>query len=325
LTVIKCAGGGSRRHRNGAAENKIGVERRTGVRTDGDGVMKVVILAGGYGTRLSEETGVIPKPLVEIGGRPILWHIMRIYSHHGFNEFVICCGYKGDVIKDYFLRRLRHQGDLTVDLGKNRVEFHRNVTEPWKVTLADTGEKTMTGGRLKRIRDYIGDSPFCLTYGDGVGDIDIGALVKFHRAQGALGTVTAVQQPGRFGAINLSDDRPRASGFREKGAADGPIINGGFFVMEPEVLDMIEGDSTVWEEGPLRMLTERDQLAVYRHHGFWQNMDTLNDKMILQAMWDKGNPPWQIWAGSDEKPRAEIAARSKRPSVVGQFATSGGR
>jgi glucose-1-phosphate cytidylyltransferase len=294
-------------------------------RPEGDCVMKVVILAGGYGTRLSEETGIIPKPLVEIGGRPIIWHIMRIYSHYGLNEFIICCGYKGEVIKDYFLNRLPHQGDLTIDLRMNRLEFHRSTTEPWTVTLADTGEKTMTGGRLKRIRDYIGNSTFCLTYGDGVSDIDIGALVKFHYAQGALGTVTAVQQPGRFGAINLSSDRPRAAGFREKGATDGPVINGGFFVIEPEVLDMIEGDDTVWEEGPLRMLTERDQLAVYRHHGFWQNMDTLRDKMILQAMWDTGNPPWRIWGRSGEQRHAEVPTHSDSPSLAVQPANSGGR
>jgi len=285
--------------------------------------MKVVILAGGYGTRLSEETGIIPKPLVEIGGRPIIWHIMRIYSHYGFNEFIVCCGYKGEAIKDYFLHRLPHLGDLTIDLRRNRLEFHRSTTEPWKVTLADTGEQTMTGGRLKRIRDYIGDSTFCLTYGDGVSDVDIGALVKFHHAQGALGTVTAVQQPGRFGAINLSSDRPRAAGFREKGATDGPVINGGFFVIEPEVLDLIEGDDTVWEEGPLRLLTERDQLAVYRHHGFWQNMDTLRDKMILQAMWDSGNPPWRIWGGSGEVNRAEVPSHANSPSLVAQPANPG--
>jgi glucose-1-phosphate cytidylyltransferase len=285
--------------------------------------MKVVILAGGYGTRLSEETGIIPKPLVEIGGRPIIWHIMRIYSHYGFNEFIVCCGYKGEAIKDYFLHRLPHLGDLTIDLRRNRLEFHRSTTEPWKVTLADTGEQTMTGGRLKRIRDYIGDSTFCLTYGDGVSDVDIRALVKFHHAQGALGTVTAVQQPGRFGAINLSSDRPRAAGFREKGATDGPVINGGFFVIEPEVLDLIEGDDTVWEEGPLRLLTERDQLAVYRHHGFWQNMDTLRDKMILQAMWDSGNPPWRIWGGSGEVNRAEVPSHANSPSLVAQPANPG--
>ncbi|KIZ47877.1 MULTISPECIES: glucose-1-phosphate cytidylyltransferase [Rhodopseudomonas] len=278
--------------------------------------MKVVILAGGYGTRLSEETGIVPKPLVEIGGRPIIWHIMQIYSHYGLNDFVICCGYKGEAIKDYFLNRLPHQGDLTIDLASNRLEFHRSTTERWKVTLADTGEKTMTGGRLKRVKDYVDGSTFCLTYGDGVSDIDVRALIKFHYEQGALGTVTAVQQPGRFGTINLSTDRPRAAGFREKGATDGPVINGGFFVIEPEVLDMIEGDETVWEEGPLRSLAERDQLAVYRHGGFWQNMDTLRDKMLLQSMWDAGTPPWRIWNESGAGFRSESPIQSIRRTPV---------
>jgi glucose-1-phosphate cytidylyltransferase len=282
--------------------------------------MKVVILAGGYGTRLSEETTVVPKPLVEVGGRPILWHIMRIYSHYGLNEFVICCGHKGEIIKDYFLHRLPHQGDLTIDLRKNRLEFHRSTTEPWKVTLADTGEKTMTGGRLKRVKDYLDGSTFCLTYGDGVSDVDISELIKFHHAQGALGTVTAVQQPGRFGAINLSGDRPRAAGFREKGLSDGPVINGGFFVIEPEVLDLIEGDDTVWEEGPLRLLTERDQLAVYRHVGFWQNMDTLRDKTILQAMWDSGHPPWRVWDNPVKNGDSERTLFAESPALVGPSA-----
>ncbi|KYK44441.1 glucose-1-phosphate cytidylyltransferase [Bradyrhizobium liaoningense] len=257
--------------------------------------MKVVILAGGYGTRLSEHTSVVPKPLVEIGGRPILWHIMKLYSHHGLNEFVICCGYKGTVIKDYFMSYLSHQGDFTIDLQRNRVEMHRNGSEPWQVTLVDTGEKTMTGGRIKRVREHLGNSTFCMTYGDGVGDVDIRALIKFHHQQGALATVTAVQLPGRFGAINLSSDRPRAAGFREKSASDGQVINGGFFVVEPQALDLIDDDSTSWENEPLARLTEQDQLAVYRHRGYWQNMDTLRDKAILQDLWDSGDPPWCVW------------------------------
>ena len=257
--------------------------------------MKVVILAGGYGTRLSEHTSVVPKPLVEIGGRPILWHIMKLYSHHGLNEFVICLGYKGAVIRDYFLNYFPHQGDFTIDLQRNRIETHLNVCEPWKVTLVDTGEKTMTGGRLKRVREYLGNSTFCLTYGDGVSDINITDLIKFHHLQGAIATVTAVQQPGRFGAINLSSDRPRASHFREKDNRDGQVINGGFFVLEPQALDLIDDESTSWENEPLARLTEQDQLAVYRHRGYWQNMDTLRDKMVLQELWDGGSPPWCVW------------------------------
>ena len=264
--------------------------------------MKVVILAGGYGTRLSEHTSVVPKPLVEIGGRPILWHIMRLYSHHGLNEFVICCGYKGSIIKDYFLNYMAHQGDFTIDLQRNRIETHRNGSEPWKVTLVDTGEKTMTGGRLKRVRDYLGNSTFCLTYGDGVSDVNIRELINFHHQQGALATVTAVQLAGRFGAINLSSDRPRAARFREKDARDGQVINGGFFVVEPEALDLIDDDSTSWENEPLARLSEQDQLAVYRHHGYWQNMDTLRDKAVLQELWDTGKPPWCVWNNEPATP-----------------------
>jgi glucose-1-phosphate cytidylyltransferase len=257
--------------------------------------MKVVILAGGFGTRLSEHTSVVPKPLVEIGGRPILWHIMKLYAHHGLNEFVICCGYKGSVIKDYFLNYFSYQGDFTIDLRRNRIENHRNRCEPWKVTLVDTGEKTMTGGRLKRVREHLGSSTFCLTYGDGVSDVNIRQLISFHHQQGALATVTAVPQPGRWGAIDLSSDRPRAAKFREKDVRDSPMINGGFFVVEPEALDMIDGDSTSWENEPLARLIDRDQLAVYRHHGYWQSMDTLRDKMVLQELWDRGDPPWCVW------------------------------
>ena len=257
--------------------------------------MKVVILAGGFGTRLSEETTVIPKPLVEIGGRPILWHIMKIYSHYGLNDFVICCGYKGELIKDYFRNFCHRHSDFTIDLQTASLETHHGSREPWRVTLVDTGEKTMTGGRLKRVREHLGGQSFCLTYGDGVSDVNVRELIAFHYQQGALATVTAVQQPGRFGALNLSADRPRVAGFREKDAQDGHIINGGFFVVEPEVLDLIDGDETTWEQEPMRRLVQDDQLAVYRHGGFWQSMDTLRDKTVLQELWDSGSPPWRIW------------------------------
>jgi glucose-1-phosphate cytidylyltransferase len=278
--------------------------------------MKVVILAGGYGTRLSEHTSVVPKPLVEIGGRPILWHIMKLFAYHGLNEFVICCGYKGSVIKDYFMNYLSHQGDFTIDLRPHRIETHRNGCEPWKVTLVDTGEKTMTGGRLKRVRDYLENSTFCMTYGDGVSDIDIRELIRFHHQQGALATVTAVQQPGRFGAINLSSDRPRAAQFREKDARDGQVVNGGFFVIEPQCLDVIDDDSTSWESEPLARLIEQDQLAVYRHRGYWQNMDTLRDKAVLQELWDAGNPPWCVWSRSAGSSGENVKA--PRPPVASQ-------
>ncbi len=257
--------------------------------------MKVVIFAGGYGTRISEETVTLPKPLVEIGDMPILWHIMKIYAAHGLTDFVICCGYKGHLIKRYFLDYFQRGADLTIDLATNAVEVRRAAAEPWRVTLADTGLETMTGGRLKRVRDYIGDETFCLTYGDGVSDVDVPASIAFHRAQGVLATVTAVQQPGRFGALDFSADGKRVDGFREKSVSDGHLINGGFFVCEPGVIDYVEGDATVWEEAPLKTLVAEKQLAVYHHRGFWQNMDTLRDKHVLQAMWDKGNAPWKIW------------------------------
>jgi glucose-1-phosphate cytidylyltransferase len=271
--------------------------------------MKVVIFAGGYGTRLSEETAVLPKPLVEIGTRPMLWHIMKIYAAHGLTDFVICCGYKGHMIKKYFLEFFHRSNDMTIDLASNTVEVHRVESEPWRVTLADTGLETMTGGRLRRVRDYLGDETFCLTYGDGVSDIDIRALIAFHREQGTLATVTAVLQPGRFGALDLAPESNRVNGFREKAAADGHLINGGFFVCEPGVLDYIEGDATVWEQEPLRGLVHDGQLAVYHHRGFWQNMDTLRDKTVLQEMWDSGNPPWRIW---DRPETAADAAATRR-------------
>ena len=277
--------------------------------------MKVLILAGGYGTRLSEETAVVPKPLVEIGSHPILWHIMKLYSHYGLNEFVICCGYKGYLIKDYFVNLFHRQGDFTIDLRSNQLETLSNASESWRVTLVDTGEKTMTGGRIKRVREYLGNSTFCLTYGDGVSDVKIPELVKFHHSQGALATVTAVQLPGRFGALNLSTDRPRVSGFREKSMVDGHFINGGFFVIEPEVIDLIDGDDTVWEQEPMRKLVERDQLAVYRHDGYWQNMDTLRDKTVLQELWNGGDPPWRVWDGQER-----VASRGLHTHAVRRLA-----
>ena len=271
--------------------------------------MKVVIFAGGYGTRLSEETAIIPKPLVEIGGMPMLWHIMKIYSAHGLNDFVICCGYKGHMIKKYFLDFFHHASDLTIDLSDNSIEVRRVACEPWKVTLADTGLETMTGGRLARVREYLGDETFCLTYGDGVTDLDITETIRYHRAQGKLATVTAVQQPGRFGALDLSPDKTRIKGFREKSMADGHLINGGYFVCEPEVIDYVEGDTTVWEEEPLKGLVADDKLAVYHYAGFWQNMDTLRDKHVLQEMWDKGNAPWKVWDRPAPASPARAAAR----------------
>jgi len=257
--------------------------------------MKAVILAGGYGTRLSEETGVKPKPMVEIGDKPMLWHIMKIYSAADINDFIICLGYKGYVIKEYFATYTLHMSDVTFDLRNNNTEVHYNGTEPWKVTLVDTGEKTMTGGRIKRVRKYIGDEAFCLTYGDGVTDLDIRKLISFHQAQGTLVTLTAVQPPGRFGAFKLDSDQNKILSFREKPKGDGAWINGGFFVMEPEAIDYIEGDSTVWEAGPMEKLAKEGMLSAYRHYGYWQNMDSLRDKNVLEEFWQSGNPPWKIW------------------------------
>jgi glucose-1-phosphate cytidylyltransferase len=268
--------------------------------------MKVVIFAGGYGTRLSEETAVVPKPLVEIGSMPMLWHIMKIYSAHGLNDFIICCGYKGHLIKKYFLEFFHRTNDLTIELATNTVEVNRVESEPWRVTLAETGLETMTGGRLRRVRDYVGDETFCLTYGDGVTDLDITDTIRFHREQGCLATVTAVQQPGRFGALDFSADGKRVDGFREKSVTDGHLINGGFFVCEPKVIDYVRGDDTVWEQEPLKTLVAEGQLAVYHHKGFWQNMDTLRDKHVLEEMWDKGNAPWKVW----DRPRAAAPSRA---------------
>ena len=257
--------------------------------------MKVVILAGGFGTRISEETGVKPKPMVEIGDKPILWHIMKIYSAAGINDFIICLGYKGFVIKQYFATYALHMSDVTFDLRKNNMEVHYNGTEPWKVTLVDTGEKTMTGGRIRRVRRYIGDEAFCLTYGDGVTDLDIRKLISFHQEQNTLATLTAVQPPGRFGVFRLDRDQNKVLSFREKPKGDGAWINGGFLVMEPEAIDYIAGDSTVWEGEPMEKLAKDGKLAAYRHYGDWQNMDSLRDKNVLDQLWQSGNPPWKIW------------------------------
>ena len=281
--------------------------------------MKVVILAGGYGTRLSEETSIVPKPLVEIGGKPILWHIMKLYAHHGLDDFVICCGYKGALIKDYFTGFLHRHCDFTIDLSNNSISMHHYPRESWRVTLVDTGENTMTGGRIKRVADHLNNSTFCLTYGDGLGDIDISALVNFHRQQGALATVTAVQLPGRFGAMNLTADRPRVASFREKSKEDAQAINGGFFVVEPEVLHLIDGDATVWEQEPMNALVDQGQLAVYRHPGYWQNMDTLRDKMLLQEIWESGSPPWRVWHNdvvSAPNRSRHVTGRDLKPTKV---------
>ena len=257
--------------------------------------MKVVILAGGYGTRISEESAVRPKPLVEIGGQPILWHIMKIYSAHGLNDFVICCGYKGNLIKQYFRDYALARSDITFDLHASSMHTHRNGVEPWRVTLVDTGENTMTGGRLKRVRPYLGEQTFCLTYGDGLSDINVTELIDFHRKSGVLATVSAVRQPGRFGALGLRAGEDRVAGFREKSNDDGGLINGGFFVLEPGALDYIAGDATSWEREPLETLASEGQLAAYRHRGFWQNMDTLHDKAILERLWESGDARWKIW------------------------------
>lgn len=258
--------------------------------------MKAVILAGGYGTRLSEETSVRPKPMVEIGGMPILWHIMKTYSAHGVTDFIVCLGYKGWIIKEFFATYFLRRADVVFDLRNNRMEALQHGTEPWRVTLVDTGEKTMTGGRLKRVAQHIGRETFFFTYGDGVSDIDLGTLLKFHREQGVKATLTAVQPPGRFGAFNLPGDQTRITHFREKARGDEAWINGGYFVLEPDVFDMIDGDATVWESEPMTQLAHANQLAAYRHGGFWQNMDTLRDKNLLEDLWASGRAPWKVWS-----------------------------
>ncbi len=255
--------------------------------------MKAVILAGGLGTRISEETGVRPKPMVEIGGRPILWHIMKIYSAHGIDEFIICLGYKGYMIKEYFANYFLHMSDVTFDVEHNRMEVHHKKAEPWRVTLVDTGEHTLTGGRLARVASYLGSGTFCMTYGDGVADLDIGKLLSFHRGHGRLATLTAVQPPGRFGAMRLEGDIVRH--FQEKPAGEGGWINGGFFVLDSRVLPYIGGDDVLWEKEPMEHLAAEGQLAAFRHPGFWQPMDTLRDKNHLEELWASGRAPWKVW------------------------------
>jgi glucose-1-phosphate cytidylyltransferase len=255
--------------------------------------MKAIILAGGLGTRISEETTTRPKPMVEIGGKPILWHIMKSYSAHGIHEFVICCGYKGYVIKEYFANYFLHMSDVTFDMEHNKMEVHQRFAEPWKVTLVDTGEETMTGGRLKRVRDYLGDEDFCFTYGDGVSDVDIAESIRFHKTQKTLATLTAVQPAGRFGALDMDSHRVR--GFQEKPQGDGGWINGGFFVLSPKVIDLIKDDSTIWEREPMEHLASNGQLSAYMHRGFWQPMDTLRDKNHLEELWQSGKAPWKVW------------------------------
>ena len=255
--------------------------------------MKVVLLAGGIGSRLSEETTVKPKPLIEIGGKPILWHIMKIYSHYGINEFVICCGYKGYMIKEYFANYFLHMSDVTFDFKNDKMQIHKKFVEPWKVTLVDTGLDTMTGGRLKKVKQYVEDGTFCFTYGDGLCNVNISELIDFHRSKKTLSTVTAVQQPGRFGNLNLQHDIVKS--FKEKPMSDGNWINGGFFVLEPAVFDYIESDSTSWESEPLEKLSKLNQLAAFKHSDFWYAMDTLREKNHLEELWNNGKAPWKIW------------------------------
>lgn len=256
--------------------------------------MKAVILAGGLGTRLSEETSTRPKPMIEIGGKPILWHILKMYSRHGINDFVICCGYKGYLIKEYFANYFLHMSDVTFDMRSNRMEVHHKRAEPWKVTVVDTGESTMTGGRLRQVAEYVrSDEAFCMTYGDGVSNLDISATIAFHKRHGKAATLTATYPPGRFGALNIEGQQVKQ--FMEKPRGDGALINGGFFVLSPRVLDYLSSDATVWEQQPLQRLAAEDQLMAYTHHGFWQPMDTLRDKTYLEELWAKGDAPWKTW------------------------------
>ena len=256
--------------------------------------IKAVILAGGLGTRISEETHLKPKPMIEIGGRPILWHIMKMYSAHGVNDFIICCGYKGYVIKEYFANYFLHMSDVTFDVANNSMDVHQQNAEPWKVTLVDTGDNCLTGGRLRRIREYVKDENlFCMTYGDGVSNVDITASLQFHQEHGKLATITAVQAPGRYGALQLSGTS--VMDFAEKPLGEGGLINGGFFILSPKCLDYIDGDQTTWEDKPLKKLAMMEQLVAYKHLGFWQPMDTLREKNLLEEFWRSGNAPWRVW------------------------------
>ena len=256
--------------------------------------MKAVILAGGLGTRISEETSARPKPMIEIGGKPILWHILKTYSHYGINDFVICCGYKGYVIKEYFANYFLHMSDITFDMSQNKMEVHQRYAEPWRVTLVDTGENTMTGGRLKKVANYIKEEEeFCFTYGDGIGNIDIKKLISFHKDQGVKATLTATLPPGRFGALDIGGDKVKS--FKEKPKGDGAMINGGFFILSPKVIDYISEDSMAWENEPLERLAKEGELAAYKHSGFWQPMDTLRDRVLLEELWQSGKAPWKVW------------------------------
>ena len=257
--------------------------------------MKVIILAGGLGTRISEETSARPKPMIEIGGKPILWHIMKSYSHYGINDFIICCGYKGYVIKEYFANYFLHMSDITFDMQHNKMEVHQRNAEPWRVTLVDTGDETMTGGRLKRVAKYVKDEEmFCLTYGDGVSDVNISQLIAFHKSQKRKATLTATFPPGRFGALDMHGTK--INSFHEKPKGDGAMINGGFFVLSPQVIDYIKDDQTIWERDPLERLAKEGNLSAFHHQGFWQPMDTLRDKIHLEELWSSGNAPWKVWS-----------------------------
>ena len=259
--------------------------------------MKAVILAGGLGTRLSEETHLRPKPMVEIGGKPILWHILKLYSHHGVNDFIICCGYKGYVIKEYFANYFLHINDVTISVNSNSIDVHHKKAEPWNITLVDTGEATMTGGRLKRVEEYLDGSSFCFTYGDGLSDVDINQLVSVHKNSGLLATVTAVQPPGRYGALNFDAKDPHlVATFQEKPLGDGNWINGGFFVLEPQAIKYIDGDSSTWENEPLKRLAAEKKLGAFKHEGFWMPMDTLRDKNELEMLWSNNHAPWRVWS-----------------------------
>lgn len=255
--------------------------------------MKAVILAGGFGTRISEETLVRPKPMIDLGGRPVLWHIMKIYSTYGVNDFIVCCGYKGYMIKEYFANYSLHMSDITIDLQSNTVDVHQSNAEPWKVTLIDTGQETQTGGRLKRVANYLGDDDFCFTYGDGLCDVNVAELIRFHRSHGTLATVTAVQPPGRFGQLKF--DQQKITAFNEKPEGDNAWVNGGFFVLSPRTIDYIKGDSSVWEREPLERLAAEGNLSAFLHRGFWQPMDTLRDKIALEEMWNDNRAPWKVW------------------------------